>query len=348
MITCSKCGCLNEDDVVFCIECFQQVKVHSKKEIARLEQTSLCPKCDYYNPIEETSCIKCGTSLRSGNFVVKGSDGRESVIRDLNSGPLATTFLWLSLLSVVSLFIAIGVYGSSQAQGMAGFLGQPAGKVFGLTVLVMVTILGLEWKSGLLYRAKLVTVFFVAFLAMGTFLGKSFYTLIKIGFWDFNGLLLLSLLISLVFSIVFLVRVRLHGSILGPIMAFTGLYCTLAPVIFLFNHQGIVLAMQRLPSQLSGVPFWLGPIFIAYHVFLPYTLFQTIGSGLKALLNSMEKVDGTKSIVRFLNRRKEEARGELLNIFVVAITLFTGFSVMLALRVPNIVSLVQVAIKRYL
>jgi ribosomal protein L40E len=348
VVTCSKCGCVNEDDVVFCAECFQQVKIHSKNEIARLEKTSLCPKCDYYNPIEETSCVKCGTPLRKADFVVTGKDGRESVIRDLNSSPLATTFLWLSFLSVLSLFIAIAFYGISQTKGMDGFIGQPSGKVFGLTILVMATVLGLEWNSGILYRAKLVTVFFVAYLALGTFLGKSFYVFVKIGLWDFNGLLLLGLLISLLFSIAFIVRVRLQGSVFGAFMAFTGLYCTLSPILCLFSHQGIVLAMQRLPSQLYGVPFWLGPMFLAYHVFLPYTLLLMIGSGLKALLSSMEKVDGTKSIARFLNRRKEEARGELLNIFVVAITLFTGFSIMLTLRVPNILSLFEVAIKRYL
>jgi len=348
MVTCSKCGCLNENDVVFCVECFQQVKIHSKKEIARLEQTSLCPKCDYYNPIEETSCLKCNTALRNAKFIIKGSDGRESVIRDLNASPLANTFLWLSFLSVLSLFFAVAMSGIASPDGLGGFMSQPAGKVFGLTILMMVTLLGIEWKSGIVYRAKLVTVFWVAFLAMGTFLGKSFDTVIKIGLWDFNGLLLLGLLLALLYSITFLVKARLHGSVIAPLMAFVGLYCTIAPVVFLLSCKGIVFSMRRLPPQLNGIPFWLSPMFLAYHIFLPYVLFQMFGSALKALLQSMEKVDGTKSIVRFLNRRKEEARGELLNIFVVAITLFTGFSVMRNIRLPNLVSLIEVAIKRYL
>lgn len=346
MVPCSQCGCLNEEEVVFCRECHGQVKRHSRQEIARLQQTSLCPDCNYYNPIEETTCVKCGTQLRNVDFVVKDASGRESVIRDVNSGAFVNGFLWVSFVSVLLLLLLTGVSSMFSSGGLSSFLKLPAGKVFFLVIIVMASILAIEWKSGLLYRTKIVTVCFLAFLALGTFIGKTFFMTIKLGLWDFNCLLLIGELLTLIFAMTFLVRTRFSGSFFASIMALVGLYCCISPIVFLFNYSGFLISIQKLPPVLRDFPIWLGPTFVAYHFFFPYALFQMIGSALKALLKSMEKVDGTKSIVRFLNRRKEEARGELLNIFVVGITLFTGFSIMVQVRVPNIVSLIYVSIKR--
>ena len=347
MVTCSKCGCLNEDAVVFCRECSQQIKVHSKAEISRMQQTSLCPNCDYYNPIEEVDCIKCGTSLRNADFVLKGRDGRESVIRDTGSGAIVSSFMWIVFLFVFVLFWGTGISSSMSSGGIEAFLSVPAGKVFGLTALLMITILAIEWKSDIVYRARLVTVFYLAFLSMGTLLGKGVSSHLTLGQLDFSSLLITGELITVLLGVLFLATTRMAGSVLAPLMAFIGLYCAVSPLTFLFSGRGLVASMQQVPQVLKGVPLWLSPSFLIYHVFLPYTFISVIGSAFTALLKSMEKVDGTKSIARFLNRRKEEARGELLNIFIVGITIFTGFSIMVEVRVPNFVSLVSVTLRRY-
>jgi hypothetical protein len=347
VITCPSCGHVNEDDVVFCHECYEQLKVHSKQDIARLQQTSLCPACDYYNPIEEDVCVRCGTPLRNSGVVIRNKDGRVSVLREAEESEFFRNLMWIFLALELSVMLTIGYYGGEAAGSVISFLSVPAGRLYGLIMFVLFITMAVEWDSGLLYRTKLCTVFLLSFLTLGLFSGDSFIEYVRLGSLNFQVLLLVGLIFTLVFSTAFIVRTRIFGSGLAPFMALMGLYCISGPIIMVAEGKGLLDAFRNISLQPGTVPFWLSPTFLAYHVFLPYTLVQMTGSALLAILRSMEKVDGTKSIVRFLNRRKEEARGELLNIFVVFITLFSGFYLMHVAHIPNVVSLAVIAVSRF-
>ena len=124
-------------------------------------------------------------------------------------------------------------------------------------------------------------------------------------------------------------------------MALIGLYSSISPIVVLLRGGGFLASLQYEMAFSSNGAFFLKPAFVCFHVFLPYCFILMMGSTLAAFLKSMEKVDGTRSIDRFLNRRKEEARGELLNLFIIGIMIHLGLMGMHQLGEANLIEFME-------
>ncbi len=336
---CKKCGYVNDPGVLFCHQCGLQQETHTREEIERLKHSAQCPNCDYYNPIENETCARCNYSLRStSGIMVKDQSGRVSLVRSVKLGPVGKAFAWLGILFIVIMVCLMTGATLGDTGNIAKFMMDQRGQLLLAFWVLFVLFLAFEWSSGLVYRLKTALVLVIALLAVDVHLGDPSLRVLS---WSLDKLLLFALLGVLTFGVLYIIRRRIIGSIFSTLMAFLGLYCAVAPIVTYFNGGGFTASVTCLPNYAGPIPPYLGPSFLTYHLFLPFCFLQMMGATLRAFLRSMEKVDGTKSIARFLNRRKEEARGELLNLFIVGIMLHLGFLFMRQLGEPNIVSLLQ-------
>ena len=336
---CKRCGYINDPGVLFCHECGLQQEQHSAEEIERLKHSAQCPNCDYYNPIENESCARCDYSLRSKSGVmIRDAQGRVSLVRTVKIGPIGKALAWLTIfLIIISALMMTGAT-LGDTGNIGKFLMDQRGQMLGFFWILLVLFFAFEWSSGLIYRLKTALVLMLALLATSVHLGEPTLRLLQ---WKLDKLVLFALLGVLTFGILYIVRRRILGSIISTLIAFLGLYCAVAPIVTFFNGGGFLASITCVPNFAGPIPSYVGPTFLTYHLFLPYCFLQMMGATMRAFLRSMERVDGTKSIARFLNRRKEEARGELLNLFIVGIMLHLGFLVMRQLGEPNIVSLLE-------
>lgn len=342
MAKCPSCGMANDPGVMFCHGCNGQMERRRLDQIERLAHEAQCPTCDYYNATEADRCQRCGHELRAGRGVlVRDGAGRTTLVREVPLGPAVKFLLGagLGVILLVAFLMTIDLLGGSDPVGdrrtplLAGFW------VFSLAFL------GMEWEQGPIYRLKTALVIFLALLAADVGLGAP-----PLVFWGVaqDDVLVVALLGVLLHGELFLLYGRVTGAFMTALMTFLGLYCSISPIVTLFAGGGLVacLSLNLNLVDLEGAPLLLGPAFLTFHVFLPYVALAMAGSAMGAYARSMERVDGTKSIARFLNRRKDEARGELLNLFIVGIMLFIGFHELGRLGIPNVASLVGLAWER--
>jgi len=335
---CKACGYGNDPGVLFCHQCGAQLERHSRESIERQKHAAQCPTCDYYNPIESQNCNRCGADLRAQSGVmVRNHEGRVSLVRLAKLGPVGQAFAWAGFLALLAALLAMTLAALSDTGNLGAFVVDVRGQLLATSWILVVLFVAVEWQTGPVYRLKTMLVIVLALLAASMHSGGSDLRILA---WSLDRLLAVSLFGVLLFTVLYTVRDRVEGSLFAVFTAFLGLYCSVAPIDVVFDGGGFTAAVTYRAPFIVGLPFVVGPAFLTFHLFLPIVFLHMMGNTLRSYLRSMERVDGTKSIVRFLNRRKEEARGELLNLFIVGIQLHLGFIIMQQQGAPNLVGLI--------
>jgi ribosomal protein L40E len=342
---CPKCECRNDAGALFCQECGAHLQRISHKDIERMPHQALCNRCDYYNPIEADVCGRCGHQLRADRGVmVKGQDGRATLVRENPLPPVVKGLAWVMFVVVLAL-LAFMTFAIAEVGGIGGVLEGFRGRMALCCWCALFLFLGGEWRtSGILYRTKTALVLFLLFMAAQLNAGPPPLALWGVG----EGQVQLAALLGvLIFCELYIVHGGTPPGMLSTAMAFLGLYVSISPILTLLAGGGLVESVSGNQNLVRDVPAALGSSFLGFHVFLPFCFLAMVFSTVRSYEQSMLKVSGTQTLMRFLRRRKEEARGHLLNLFIVGTTLYVGFETMDQCGVRNALTMAGALWGRY-
>jgi len=323
---------------MYCHQCAEPLDKYSPAEIEQLSHRASCPKCQHYNPVEGTSCIKCGFELhRDAGVMVRDVTGRLSIMRETSLSKSSLVFVRLALVFVLYGIAALTWKTIVGVAYIETLLFCPLGFLFIGTWGLLVAFALYERRRGPTYQLKACFALFMVLFVGLLFIASD---LVSYGPGFLNFWLLYAFLAVLLYCELFIVWGRTRGDFSVVFISFLGLYASIAPLLTLFGGGGFLECVRVDPNLVRDLQWFLGPSFIGFHVFLPYCFLLMLGRSIGSYQKSFKRVDGKTTIVyRFINRRKEAVRGVLFDLFAVGVLLYVGFYFMGRAEVPNVLTI---------
>lgn len=324
---------------MFCYDCGEQFEKSDRFTIERKMERSACHHCGHQNPIEAEKCEGCGLDLGSLDAaVVRDAHGRMRLVREK---PLSIPArLGFALTQVALLFGAFQVFTTrwkADAGDLARLQQDPYAIASALTLVVGVLVF-LSSQTQIDYKAR--ATYAVAAFGLGvasTLMGwdeplVAGYSGQVVLLWFHNA--------TLAYCLSFLLANQLAGGFLTLAFCMLGFWCFTTSAFPMMDGAGMPAFLAQVAPVGYGIPRFATPAFLAFHLFLPWSILQMLAHGFHqwSEARQMRSDDPTDRVVlRELRRRK--LRGVVLNLFVSGVALLVGLIGMHALRKPNALSL---------